>query len=381
VRDGHYRGARIVQTVPDRHPTPRPHRLLVGLYDREDARLVRRGALEVDVAASHSTPLPDMVGQRPADLVLPNDGDLTFALTSFDATSLATVLAHLDELTDPLARALVWTTLWQMVGAGRLAPADYLQVVRRGSSDVDTSAVTAMVLSRAVTAATLWSGSTRDSSTHELAAWCLGRSRTVTSGSDVQLELVRAWARVADDVTLLDAWTRGETLPDGVRLDTDLRWRLVQRLAALGAVDTDRLDQEYERDRTSAAWLNRWSARGALADEDAKKTAWRAAVAGELSNHELEAVGRGFWQPGQDHLLAPYRDRYVESLPDVATRASAAVLDDFGRLLFPRTLVEQDTVDAAETLLHRGDLTPPARRIVAECRDDVLEGMRAISAG
>ena len=65
----------------------------------------------------------------------------------------------------------------------------------------------------------------------------------------------------------------------------------------------------------------------------------------------------------------------------MARTASPAVLDDFGRLLFPRTLIEQASVDLADALLRTADLTPPARRIVAECRDDVLEGMRARSAG
>ena len=47
----------------------------------------------------------------------------------------------------------------------------------------------------------------------------------------------------------------------------------------------------------------------------------------------------------------------------------------------PRTLVEPASVDVAERLLAEPDLPAPARRIVAECRDDVLEGLRAISAG
>jgi aminopeptidase N len=106
-----------------------------------------------------------------------------------------------------------------------------------------------------------------------------------------------------------------------------------------------------------------------------------SAGGGSLSNHELEAVGRGFWQPGQATVLTPYRERYALDLPPLARTASAATLDDFGRLMFPRTLVEPATVETAERLLARADLPAPAHRIVAECRDDVQEGLRAISAG
>jgi aminopeptidase N len=203
------------------------------------------------------------------------------------------------------------------------------------------------------------------------------------AGGDVQLELARAWTRVTRDVPALQTWSAGVDLPPGLRLDTDLRWRLVHQLAALGAIDEQRLDTEYDRDRTSAAWLARWGARAALATPEAKERAWASAVDGSLSNHELEAVGRGFWQPdqtGQRELLTPYRQRYAQAIPEVARTASAAVLDDFGRLLFPRTLVEQSSVDMADGLLRGEQLTTPARRIVAECRDDLLEGLRATAA-
>jgi aminopeptidase N len=238
-----------------------------------------------------------------------------------------------------------------------------------------------MVLARAVTAATLWSGDDAGPERELLASWCRQQAVTAQAGGDSQLELVRAWSRVTDDVVSLEVWTAGDDLPPGLRLDTDLRWRLVQRLAVLGAVEADRLDAEYDRDRTSAAWLARWGARAGSASAEAKEKAWTAAVGGSLSNHELEAVGRAFWQPGQSGVLTPYRERYAADLPELARTASAATLDDFGRLMFPRTLVEPASVEMAERLLAEPDLPMPAHRIVAECRDDVLEGLRAISAG
>jgi aminopeptidase N len=386
VRDGHYTGARVVQTVPDGYPTPRPHTMKLGLYDLSDGGLRQRRSIHVDVEADHSTAVAALVGEPRADLVLPNDGDLTWALTALDETSLATVLDHLHALDDPPARALVWSTLWQMVGAGRLSPSTYLKVVRQGLRAADDPRhgdgppVTTMVLARAVTAATLWSGGDAALASEQLASWLRQQAGTAQAGGDVQLEVARAWTRVTHDEAALQAWAAGDDLPAGLRLDTDLRWRLVQQLAVLGAVDGGRLDEEYDRDRTSAAWLARWGARAALADAEAKEAAWTSAVGGALSNHELEAVARGFWQPGQVAVLTPYRERYAADLPPLARTASAGTLDDFGRLMFPRTLVEPASVEMAERLLALPDLPAPARRIVAECRDDVLEGLRAIGA-
>ena len=56
-------------------------------------------------------PAPQLVGAQPGDLLLLNDGDLTYAKIRFDrasATALPTTLPHLR---DPLARALVWAAV------------------------------------------------------------------------------------------------------------------------------------------------------------------------------------------------------------------------------------------------------------------------------
>ena len=52
--------------------------------------------------------MPGLTGEPVGDLILLNDGDLTFAKIRFDPASLAALPDTLPRLADPLARAVVW---------------------------------------------------------------------------------------------------------------------------------------------------------------------------------------------------------------------------------------------------------------------------------
>ena len=75
---------------PTDYPTLRRHRIGIGLYDeRRAAALVRRTSIEVDVAGE-LTEIAELVGKPQPDLLLLNDGDLTYAKIRLDERSLAT---------------------------------------------------------------------------------------------------------------------------------------------------------------------------------------------------------------------------------------------------------------------------------------------------
>ena len=92
----------------------RPHLVGVGRYTGLPLRRVER--LDVEVPGSQQR-------IEPADLVLPNDGDLTFAKVRLDERSLATVQTSLHTLDDPVARSLVWGSLWDAARDAELVTA------------------------------------------------------------------------------------------------------------------------------------------------------------------------------------------------------------------------------------------------------------------
>src|SRR3989475_352569 len=83
--------------------------------------------------------LSDLVGERLADLTLVNDLDLTYAKIQLDERSLATAIDHLAELKDPLARAITWAALWDMLRDGEIPARRYLPLTLKnihGETDI-----------------------------------------------------------------------------------------------------------------------------------------------------------------------------------------------------------------------------------------------------
>jgi aminopeptidase N len=360
----------------------RPHRIGVGVYDRADDALVLRERLDVEIPGEQATvevdPLPD--------LLLPNDGDLTFAKVRFDDRSLATVLTDVGRLADPLARALCWAALWDACRDAELSAASFVRAVLDGVDGVDGEpdpAVVATLLRQTRTAATLYA---RDSTAllDALAEASLQAAWAAPAGSDLQLTRVRAFAAVAQSSTHASAVASlldGSEVPPGLVVDTELRWHLVECLAAVGRLDDAAVDAELARDDTAAGRLHALTARAAMPTPEAKERAWQQVTGGtSLSNHETGAVAAGFWRYGQDDLLRPWVERYVTELPALWDARTPQVAGTLAQELFPSTLVEQDVHDRTAAL-EQGDHPAGLRRYVAEQRDDLRRALAARRLG
>jgi hypothetical protein len=287
---------------------------------------------------------------------------------------------HLGDLVDPSTRALVWITLIQLVDRGRLAPSELTDLVVRWLGEADPETALTAVLAHTTLAADLWvPADQRERLLGRLADWACGSAHQAPAGSDRQVALARAATRCAIRPERPEAWLAGRDLPPGLAVDADLRWRLIERLASLGAADQGLMDAEVGRDPSSSGQLHARRAAAAMPSVTGKETAWRAAAAGDLSNHELTATGQGFWQAGQAELLAPYLARFAEDLPRVCDRQTPQMVKLFVHSFFPRSRVAESTLSMAEGLL-ASDLTPGARRAVADARDDVQRGLTALSA-
>jgi aminopeptidase N len=121
----------IVQDAPSQHPTLRPHRIAVGLYQRYGGALTRTCRVEVDVIGAR-TVVPELVGLVQPDLILLNDDDTGYVIVRFDPRSLRTVIESIGELTDPAARAVGWNTAIDMVRQAELPVSTFVAVLATG---------------------------------------------------------------------------------------------------------------------------------------------------------------------------------------------------------------------------------------------------------
>ncbi|MBO7934404.1 MULTISPECIES: aminopeptidase N [Streptomyces] len=367
------------------HHGTRPHRIAVGLYDTDladddsPARLTPRERLHLDVPQSEPQPL----GKRPALLLL-NDGDLTYAKIRFDGRSFDTVRACLSALPDPITRAVVWNALRDAVRDGELAPADYLAIARAHlPRETDLALVQGVLAFAATQIAGRYVGpDQRPAALATLGSLCRDLIRRTEDGDHPGLRLiaVRHFIDVAAHPETITAWLTEGTVPGGPELDPDLRWRVLARLAVLGATDEDAIAAELDRDPSATGQEGAARCRAALPTEAAKEKAWAAMFASDdLSNYLFTATAQGFWQPEQADLTRPYVARFYEDAVTLAARRGPAIADAAGRWAFPAHAVDTDTLHLGENCLRDADLTPALRRKLVDQLDDLARALKVRS--
>ncbi|MBT2386696.1 aminopeptidase N [Streptomyces sp. ISL-11] len=373
----------IVQEAAASHPELRPHRVAVGLYRRDDeGALVRYARAEVDVAGPR-TVVTELVGAERPELILVNDEDLTYCKIRFDEGSLATLRKHLGDLTDPLARALCWSALWNLTRDGLMPARDFLDLVERFAGNETEIGVLQMVQTWARTALVHYAAPRwRTRGGRSLADRALRELRQAEPGSGHQLAWVRFFAQLAgteSDLQLLRGLLDGSGKIDGLEVDQELRWAFLGTLAARGAADESAITAELGRDNTASGKRHQVRCLASRPSADVKVEAWEAVVESDtLSNALAEATIAGFDQPGQRELLAPYARRYFEVIERVWRERSIEIGMAVVRGLFPMLQDGPRTLEATdEWLAGHPDAAPALRRLVLESRDDLARALRA----
>ncbi|HEX6486265.1 MAG TPA: aminopeptidase N [Nocardioidaceae bacterium] len=371
--DRHSQPALVRRTAPETHPADRTHTLAVAVYDGQGG-----WARESVTVGAEPTPLSPAASAAP--VVLDPD-DQTWARLGLDELTLEALPEILPEMADPLMRASVWSAVRDGVSNALVDPEAALALVEAGlPHEKQDIAVTALT--------TFGIGTLADrvhpdpeAAAKRFHAAASARLATAEEGSGVQLAALRGVVASEGDAAVLRTWLGGHDLPSGVDNDLDLRWRILVRLAAVGAVDRAELGEWLDKERTTQAAVDHVQALCAIPDEEAKHFAW-AHFTGErdASNYEIEAAGRGMWRSGQEHLTRDYVERYFADLPGTVDVRSGWVLADAARDFFPRLAVDRATVERAQVLSTDESLDLSLRRALVDSADDLERALRVREA-
>jgi len=416
--DGRYAEVAIVQSAPAGYPVLRPHRIGIGLYDASGAAeadeptpevpvadqtapgrpvvggvspgdagrripgVRRRDRFEVDLdpaADRGRTVLTRLAGEPAARLVLPNDGDLTFAKIRLDPDSVAAVPELLPGLADPLARAVLWgETLDAVTDADR--PVSALVELVEAALPVETEVIVVrdvLTLARSLIDRYL-DREARAAALVRLAGACDRLLAGAEPGSSMQLTAVRGLIGTTRDTGRLAGWLAGADVPAGLAVDADLRWSVLLRLAVLGAVGETEIAAEQARDPSATGAERAAECRAALPDPEAKSRAWQAVMKDTtLSNRLVMANATGFWQPEQVDLTASFVERYFVEVVEAAGHRTPWVADRVAVAAYPRYAVAERTRELAAALLARPDLPVGLRRAVIDADDDLGRALRS----
>ncbi|WP_433017925.1 aminopeptidase N [Kribbella sp. CA-294648] len=341
---------------------PRPHVLAVGAYRASGNHLERTALVQVEVAGQR-TRLDLPTG---ADLYLVNDEDLTFASTRPDATTRDAFFINAARLPSPISRGVAVATAWDMLINGEATAAEAVRCLT-GVLAVETSAsVIEPYLNLSVEAADLWSpASERNALMRAVAAAC----RRLSDVGAYRKAALRGFARTAADLDEV-AWLQAEAGED-----VDLQWRALVRKAQLGSSTAAESQALLDRDPDPDAWISRLQVRAATPDPAEKKAVWQTlAIQRAVPLASVYSFTPLFWTAGQDELLRPYTEAYLELVPTIhlggtmpATTLTRGLFPQFGANL---TFVEQAQALAAQAV-------PVVRAALLERTDRLARMLRS----
>jgi aminopeptidase N len=333
----------VLQEAPLAHPVLRPHRISVGLYTLADnGALVRTGGAEATVTGAR-TEVPALTGRPRPDLVLLNDDDRGYVAIRFDSRSLRTALSFAGQVTDPVARAVIWDALIDMTQQAELSVPAFTGAVARGVEHESSEAVLQALLGRTETMiARLAAPPAAAACKRMLADLAARQLPAAAAGSGHQ----RAWAlllaRTATSASQLDlaaALVGGTRLPAGLEPGDELQWALLRRLAATGRAGDTEIDAMLARDRTGTGQREAAACRAAIPDAAHKDAAWRLLTGGTLGAPSAALVARALLLPEHAGLLADFPDRYADCLPRIWATSAGTIRVLLGEILFPYPVI------------------------------------------
>ena len=357
-------GIRLVQSGA------RPHLINIGQYEATGTTL-SIGA-ETAVRTTLGAPVESYALPAPnASLLLPNSGDLTFAKLRLDTKSHKQLTTSISSLPDAVDRAVAWTYLRDLVRDAELSGAEYLEIIARQLPTESDSGIAQGIATFAQTVAVRFLPPDRRSWGRDI----LGEATRplLSAGGDLPLLATRVqiWAaQTADDAVLLREWLDRGSTDGGLKLDADLRWRILARLAALNAASELEIETEQAGDRSGLAQEGAARAKASLPIQAAKEAAWHQMFGAGQSNYVIMANAETFWQPEQEDLVEPFLSRYFEALQTLAATRGAWVSNAVGGIGFPYHRIAPDIAAATAACIADKATVPSLKRRLTDSLDD-----------
>ncbi len=372
----------IQQTAPAEWPTLRPHRMAIGFYNVVDGKLVREHRIELDVDGA-STEVEQLVGLRRPNLILINDDDLAYAKIRLDDDSTRAAIQHLASITDPLARSLVWGSVWDATRDAETPAHDFIDLVLGNIATETESTTVRTVLGQLLTATTLYTDPTsRAATVARVGDRLLELARAAEPGSDNQFQFLRNFAAIASAPTHFDdiaALRSGTSTLDGLDIDTDLGWELLIALASGGRATVADIDAYLAVDNTATGAQSAAHARAALAGIENKQIAFDSVwKMDDQPNTIVRTTGLGFQRCVDASVFEAFVKPYFELLEHIWQTRTYAIAEDLIEGFWPGLLANDALADAAREWLNtHADAPAPLRRMVSESLDSTLRALRA----
>jgi aminopeptidase N len=347
-----------------------------GLWPMRTELLVAGDSAPTTLAVTldgQTTAVRELAGRPAPRYVFANHGDYAYGRFVLDEASRAAVIADVSSVPDPFLRALLLDALWDEVRDARLAPVEYIDLAI-GQAPRETDEVTVASLAGRAQTALRWylSDAQRAAAAPRLeAALADGMANAPATG--LRITYFRAFVAAAtteDARRTLKALLAGTREVPGVKLSSRERFRIIERLLALGDPEAgDLLAAQAQADQSDDGRRYAYAAAAARPDPEAK---WRRFLAllddASLAESWVEESLAPFNTVEHEQWTSPFLETALEQLPDLRrTRKIFFVNNWLAAFLGGQTSAE--AVATVKRFLRQAKLDPDLRRKVLEHLD------------
>jgi aminopeptidase N len=335
-----------------------------------DGKLVRTHRVELDVDGER-TEVPELVGTTKPALVLLNDDDLAYAKIRLDADSLAVAIEHLKDIDNPLARAIVWGAAWDATRDGESPASDYVRLILGNiASETESTTIRTTLAQLGLVASQYVARSQRTETLTRVGDTLWTLAGQAEPGSDAQFQFVKYFASYAstpEHVSALTGLLDGSAPLDGLEIDTDLSWEILEGLVTNGAASRAEIDAALEKDNTANGQQAAARAAAAIPTIEGKRAAFDSLVASDaLPNAIVRSTTMGYLHVTDPSVLEPLVEPYFAALNDIWENRSYKIAEYVIVGLYPSPLASQALVDATKAWLDANPDVPALRRLVTE---------------
>ncbi|WP_229413450.1 aminopeptidase N [Massilia violaceinigra] len=341
-------------------PTLREQRVQVATFVLVDGKLTGGTTVAVTYSGA-TTAVPALVGSACPDLVYPNYQDWGYVKVKLDKRSFATVSSHLGAIDEPLLRAMMWQSLWDGVRDGELPLESFIQTALTYApleknynllGDVLTKVASAKYYIDVMHAPPRYAQKTIAALEHMAWSGVLaskGNANFTHRWMDAYLNAATTPQAQERLVSVLN----GATVLDGVPLDQDLRWKIVEALSRAGYAGSAALSEaEQARDKSDAGQTAALRA-AVIRPDPAVKQQWLATIMDlktTLPFSRVRTAMENLYPPTQRALSEMSAAQRLRQLPALDKAAGPVYMRAWAATLIPK-----DCTPASVQRLARAD--------------------------
>ena len=378
VKEGKIDQAKVTQSAGRHDPTLRPHANLMGLYKVKDGQLQLMQTVKVLFDGAEQA-LPALDGKPVPDLILPNMEGHDYVKVRFDDRSMQWLKHNLAKVVEPVTKAIIWRTLWDMVRDQELAADEYYRLAIDRAGVETNPGILNTINGDLRTVAINYTPDTERELVLRKELFALARTRVseVAPGSDIQrswYDMMIATAVTGAHLDWLLKMYDGKAVVKGLEMNFSRKWTILTLLAAndrKGDVDP-RLAVLSKEDTSARGRNSQLTIQGAYPLLAVKQQTWAALTEGsDYSLHEKSALASHFYDSQHPELALPFIAKYFKHIEQLHRQgASYDLARRFIWGLFPDQ-GEDETVKAAHKFLVTSEVPVTYKNVVRKALDEL----------